>query len=108
MSRLFYHSAKKFIENTKNWGFAGPALLSFSILNVKGYELDFVYMYEPYRHTKTADRQHFVPPEAWIEEIDTVDIDSIIRPLLDTLWQAFGVERCLDFDDKTGKFAPRQ
>lgn len=108
MSEFFYSSAKMFIEKVKSWGFSGPALLGFSILNVKGYELWVGGGYNPYIRPVMADRQHLVPSEVWIDDIDTVDIDSVIRPLLDTLWQAFGVERCLDFDDKTGRFAPRR
>jgi len=105
MSMFYYQSMHRFTEAVKSLKLSGPGLLGLSILNVKGYELVIS------RHNsshKTVDRQHLVPSEVWIEDIDTIDIDSVIRPLLDTLWQAFGVERCLDFDEATGKFKPRQ
>ncbi len=112
MSVFFYYSIIKFIKSVRLWGFSGPALLGVSIVNVKDYELEIGNSFRPSRHPKKSDRQHLVPSDVWIEDIETVDddglIDNVIRPLLDTLWQAFGVERCLDFDDKTGKFAPRQ
>lgn len=111
MSKFFYNSLKCRIENLKSLSFSGPALFGLGILNVKGYKLhiEIDTLHDLYhRSSKTADHQHLVPSEVWIEDIETVDIESVIRPLLDTLWQAFGVERCLDFDDKTGKFAPRQ
>lgn len=112
MSVFFYYSIIKFIKSLKFWGFSGPALLGFSILNVKDCELEIGNSFRPSRHPKKSDRQHLVPSDVWIEDIETVDddglIDNVIRPLLDTLWQAFGVERCLDFDDATGKFKPRQ
>lgn len=59
------------------------------------------------RHLKKANRPHLAT-DLWIEDIDSFDIDSAIRPLLDMLWQTFGYERCPYFDDVTGKFAPRQ
>jgi hypothetical protein len=108
LSRFFYQSAKKSLEKVKSWGFTGPSLLGFSILNVKDYELEVGDINDPFRLPSAADRPHLTPSEVWIEDIDTVDIDSVIRPLLDTLWQAFGIERCPYFDDVTGKFAPRQ
>lgn len=112
MSEFFYYSTKIFVEKIKRWGFSGPVLFGFSILNVKDYEFGVGGGYNPYIRPKEADRQHLVPSEVWIEDIEAVDdddlIDNVIRPLLDTLWQAFGVERCLDFDSKTGKFVPRQ
>lgn len=106
MSKFFHYSITKFLASAKKWGFAGPAVLSVAILNVKGYELGIGDSF--YRFSRaSADRPHFVPPDVWIEDLDAIDIDSAIRPLLDTLWQAFGAERCLDFDDLSGAFAPR-
>jgi hypothetical protein len=107
MSNFFYHSIKKFLDAAKTWGFAGPAVLSVAILNVKGYELGIGDSYHRFSRAM-ADRQHLIPPDLWIEDIDSVDIDTAVRPLLDTLWQAFGAVRCLDFDDVTGTFAPRR
>jgi len=112
MSVFFYYSIIKFINSFKSWGFSGPALLGVSIVNVKDYELEIGNRFRPPRHPKKADRQRLIPSEVWIEDVDAIDIDgiidSVIRPLLDTLWQAFGIEHCPYFDDATGKFAPRQ
>lgn len=107
MSKFFYFWIKKFLESTKNWGFSGPAVLSVAILNVKGYELGIGETFHRFSYAR-ADRPHLIPPDLWIEDIDSVDINDAIRPLLDTLWQAFGAERCLDFDDATGVFSPRR
>ena len=105
MSKFYYQSMNMFSEAVKSLELSGPGLLGLSVFNVKGYEL---VIDRHNRSHKMADRQHLVPSEVWIEDIENVDIGSVIRPLLDTLWQAFGIERCLDFDDKTGKFAPRR
>lgn len=106
MTNFVYHTTKSFLNAARRWGFAGPAILSVSIVNVKGYELSIGDVF--YRHRRTtADRPHLVPAEVWIEDIETVRLDEIIRSQLDTLWQAFGLERCLDFQEETGAFAPR-
>jgi len=104
MYEFFYCSIIKFMKSVKSWGFAGPAFLGVSVMNVKGYELQTHNKFRLSRHPKKVDRQHLIPSEVWIEDIDAVDIDSIIRPLLDTMWQAFGFERCFDYND-SGAFA---
>lgn len=106
MSKFFYYSIKRYLTSLKAWGFAGPAVLNVAILNVKGFELGIGDMFHRFSRA-TADRPHLIPPELWIEDIDSISIDEAMRPLLDNLWQAFGAERCLDFDEKTGVFAPR-
>jgi hypothetical protein len=55
-----------------------------------------------------SDRPHLVLPEVWIENLDTADIDGAVLPLMDMLWQTFGVERCLDFDATTGAYSTRR
>jgi len=51
--------------------------------------------------TELADRADFVIPENWMERIEAVsDIDEIVRPTLDVLYQSFDVERCYECDDK--------
>jgi len=107
MSKFFYNSIKTFLASAKNWGFAGPAVLSVAVLNVKGYELGIGDSFHQFSRA-SSDRSHLIVPEVWIDDIDSADIDGSVRPLLDMLWQAFGAERCLDFDEKTGLFAPRQ
>ena len=105
ISNYYYQSMKMFAGVMRTLEFSGPALFGLSILKVEGHEL---VINNAQTSHKKADRQHLVPSEVWIEDIDTVDIDSVIRPLLDTLWQAFGIEHCPYFDDATGKFAPRR
>jgi hypothetical protein len=107
MSKFFYSSATKFIAAAKSWGFGGPALLGVAILNVQGYELGIGNVFHPFSRA-TADRPHLIPPEVWIDNLDTVNVDDALRPSLDVLWQAFGLERCLDFDAETGAFSPRR
>ncbi|BBB68540.1 hypothetical protein UNDYM_4287 [Undibacterium sp. YM2] len=106
MSNFFYNSFRTFLASAKNWGFSGPAVLSVAILNVKGYELGIGNNFLPF-NPAIADRPHLITPEVWIADIASDDLDNLIRPVLDMLWQAFNFERCLDFDPASGAFRPR-
>lgn len=107
MSKFFHWSASKFIRSAKKWGLGGPALMGIAILNVQGYELAIGDVFHRFSRA-TADRPHLIPPEVWIDDIDTVSIDDALRPSVDVLWQAFGLERCLDFDAQSGAYSPRR
>lgn len=105
MTKFFRERTETFIAAAKEWGLAGPAILSYSILNVEGYELA-TGAQSPRRKKLESDRPHLVVPELWIDNLESVEIDQIVRPLLDILWQGFGLERCLDFDAVSGVFKP--
>ena len=107
MSKFFHSSVGIFMQSAKRWSFAGPAVLSIAVLHVEGYKLSIGDVFHPFSQA-VSDRSHLVLPEVWIENLDTADIDSTVRPLMDMLWQAFGVERCLDFDATTGAYSPRR
>ena len=107
MSRFFYQSATNFIARAKGWGFGGPALLGIAVLNVQGFELGIDDAFHPFSRA-TADRPNLIPPEVWIENLESVNVDDALRPSLDVLWQAFGLERCFDFDGTTGSYNPRR
>ncbi len=105
-TKFFRERTETFISAAKDWGMVGPAVLSYGLLNVNGYELatstHFFLRAKP-----ESDRPHLVAPELWIDSLESVGIDQIVRPLLDILWQGFGLERCLDFDAKTGDYRPQ-
>lgn len=105
MAKFISDSASKFIEHARVWGFAGPAVLSIAVLHVEGYELGREGM-RGYGQT-FADRPHLPLPEVWIEDIDNLDRSATIVPLLDTLWQAFGVTGCQYIDHTTGALIPK-
>ena len=107
MSKFFHNSVDTFMQSAKRWGFAGPAVLSIAVLHVEGYELGIGDVFHRFSQA-VSDRPHLVLPEVWIENLDTADIDGAIRPMMDMLWQAFGVERCLDFDVTTGAYSLRR
>lgn len=105
MTKFFRERTETFISVAKDWGLVGPAILSYSLLNVEGYELAISTRYF-LRQKPESDRPHLVVPELWIESLESVEIDQIVRPLLDILCQGFGQERCLDFDAISGEYKP--
>lgn len=106
LTKFIHSSATNFISSLKKWGFSGPALMSIALLNTKGYELGIGDVFHPFSRA-TSDRAHLIPPPTWINSIDATTVDAVVRPALDILWQAFGVERCLDFNESTGAYSPR-
>ena len=87
----------KFLAAAKAWGIDGPAIAAAALLDVHGWP--FAYDSRGYMSAfNSADRPHLILPEVWIDDIFTAQIDSIARPILDTLWQAFDLERCGFYD----------
>lgn len=104
VTTFFRDTILKFIQEGKSFGFTGPAVIGVSLLFVDGYELGLQSaLNSGYR--PIADRDHLILPEVWLDSIDVEDPDSVVRPLLDMLWQSFGVERCHSYD-KQGNRAP--
>ena len=96
ISDLIRDSLIKFFEATKRWNIAGPAIAAAALLNIDG----FLFV-PPGRYTRKAksDRPNLVLPEVWIDQLAAInDPDEFARPLLDMLWQAFGIERCMYYN----------
>ena len=103
----FYRDAYiKFLAAAKQFNLSGPAILTAAMLNVEGYEFAVGTVFNTLNQAY-ADRTHLVLPESWLDSVDNVsDIDSQVRPMLDVLWQAFGVERCMEYTS-AGEWKPR-
>jgi hypothetical protein len=101
-SAFFRSSTEAMLKVAKQEGFSGPAIFSYALMHVMGYSLAG----DSLRGSYPSDREHLVAPEVWIDNLETAVADDIARPLLDTLWQGFGLERCLDYDE-TGVYKPR-
>jgi hypothetical protein len=94
ISGFIRDSIQKFITAAVQWNISGPAIIAASLLNVGEYSFAFQGRYQVTQQN-AADRMNMILPEIWIEQLGNVqDIDSIARPLLDTLWQAFDLEAC--------------
>jgi Schlafen, AlbA_2 len=83
-------------------GISGPAVIGVAFLFVEGYD----FPVSKYENPARADREHLVLEEVWIENLDSIEmVDSIARPILNTLWQAFGLPACTYYDAE-GKWTP--
>lgn len=86
-------------------GFNGPMIYALALLNVGGAKMatDWVFFEKP-----TADRDDLHLPEALVMDMDAIgeDVDAVARPILNTLWQGFGVAACDRYDPDTGQFRP--
>jgi Putative DNA-binding domain len=89
------------IQLAKTQELSGPALVSVSIHHVQNHE--FVLDRHFVRAIPSSDSGSIVCPQVWIENLETVNPEDVIRESLNILWQAFGLERCGDFDKDTGK-----
>lgn len=79
-------------------GFPGPAVLGVSLLRVANVRLGLGDRYAQYI-APTADRRSLLVPETWMPALDGLtDVDSVVRPILDILWQCFDEPRCLEYD----------
>jgi len=84
-------------------GRAGPAIVAFSILRVNGWHMAL----NTQSVARPPDRPDLVFPEAWIDDIEALpDVDDIVKPILDLLWQAYGHPMCNYY--REGKWAPRR
>lgn len=97
ISKFIRDAVDKFLAISRNLGFAGPAIAGAALLTTCDY--DFALPPEHFDHGARADRDDIVLPEVWIDAIESApNIDSVVRPMLDVLWQAFDVERCYHYD----------
>ena len=106
MSNWFRERSSTILSLAKDFGLSGPAVVSFSMLHVEEYELT-TDAFSRRRAFAKPDRPHLIAPEVWIDNLESATVDSFARPLLDTLWQGFGMERCMDYDQSTGVYKPQ-
>lgn len=106
MTKWFRERSATILALAKDSGLSGPAVVSFSMLHVENHELT-IDAFLPRRGYSGPDRAHLVAPEVWIDSLESANVDDFVRPLLDTLWQGFGLERCLDYDAVSGNYNPR-
>lgn len=107
VSAFFREAIAGFISSAQSFDFAGPAVVSAALLFVGDHEFGLGNQYYSFNNA-ISDRQHLIFPEAWLDSIDTVaDADVVVRPMLDVLWQSFGLECCHDYNEN-GVWAPRR
>lgn len=96
----------KFIDALRSWNINGPALLSVALVDVGEYQLAYQNAYSV-TSISGADRPNLILPEVWIPRVEAVDnADTLVQPLLDIMWQSFGLQRC-EFFGPDGKWMPQ-
>lgn len=84
------------------WGISGPAIFGVSLLGVSDCALPNGIF--SYTQNSVTDRPNLILQPQWIDDLISVDVDRLIQPVMDTLWQAFNIERCPYFDVATGEY----
>jgi len=103
ISGLVRTALATFLAAAQRWNIAGPAVAAIALLDTAGFRFAYQFRSGATR-TAVSDRANLILPEVWVEQLESADDpDVFARPLLDTLWQAFGLERCL-FYDQNGRW----
>lgn len=82
-----------------------PIFVFLTLLGVKGYSMSVDRFKFPTRRSHTIDRDILLLPEIIIESYD-VSAEKKLRPMFDSIWNACGFPRSLNYNDK-GEWAPR-
>ena len=83
-----------------------PLVVMMSLFGVKGLKLGVGPRQGLGRDLVPLDRDHLLLPETHVETFGR-DIDAILKPVFDIVWNAFGFERCQNYD-ASGKWRPPQ
>jgi hypothetical protein len=106
LAHFFHEAIGKALATPARFGVGGGAFIGISLLDAAGHTLGVGQMFNLY-HKAVSDRPDLVLPERWVESIDEFKIDDVAKPLLDMLWQCFGLERCSYYDD-AGVWVPNR
>jgi len=78
-----------------------PVFIFLTLLGVKGYSMSYDRGMSPIERVHKIDRDILLLPEIFIESYDAI-AEDILRPCFDSIWNACGFPRSLNYDD-TGK-----
>jgi hypothetical protein len=96
IATLVVEAVTRFLGAASKLGLSGPAVFGAALVDLGDYTFG-TRSWEPAR----ADRSHLVLPEIWVEHAEAVqNPEAIWRPICDTLWQCFDLERCDEFDPR--------
>lgn len=97
-------AASNYLQALKELGLTPPVYIFLSCLGVAGYRLGVNVWRDRIEGRKFADRDALVIPEVMVEDWPD-DVAGALRPAFDVLWNAFGYERSLNYD-QNGRWAP--
>jgi len=109
IAKFFRTAVQKQIAACPDLGVFGPAVLRCALMHTTDYKLGVGNDIWG-RGVADTDRPHLVLPDIWVNDVSEIraerDLDDLVRPAMDILWQAFDVDRCLEFD-LAGNWMPR-
>jgi hypothetical protein len=107
VTAFFRDALAKLLGAMRSEGIAGPGIARLALLDVSAYEFGVGTRYWS-RAPAFSDRPDLVLPEVWIDDLSVPrNVDELCRPLMDILWQSFGVDRCLEYTPE-GAWQPRR
>lgn len=100
--RLVKGTLDMYIKLAATLGVSGPAVISLALVHGMGRKLE-VDFHGRVSSARAGEGAH-VFPEVFVDDISSASmpIDILMRPMIDVLYQSFGVPRCYNFDKVTG------
>lgn len=90
-------SLKIYLDLIKELGINMPVVVFLSLIGVKGYRM---YLGQgQWDDNYAIDRDTLQPTETMVESYD-IEAKDILRPMFDMIWNACGLERSYNFDEK--------
>lgn len=89
---------KQYINFFEMMNIQYPIFLFLTILNAKGYKINFKNNFPINYDQMTLDRNTLFFPEIIIEKKEIIP-ELLLKPLFDSLWNAFGYDKCLNYDE---------
>lgn len=86
-----------YLRSYQELGIEPPVFVFLTFLGIKEYSL--LVNQRTFRQTHTIDRDLIQLPEITIEMYD-VNAQTILRPLFDMVWNAWGYDRCFNYNDE--------
>ena len=98
-------SLRTYLEILRGLSVPTPLVVMVSVLGARGSYISTTYRHT-WRDVVPADCEALLLPERMIEDY-AADLPTVLRPILDALWNAAGFDRCLNYDEK-GNWSPRE
>ncbi len=97
-------ACKNLVGFQKVIGIEPPILVYLSMIGVKDYQMGLnqstKFRNRRYPWARNIDRESLLFPEVIIENYEGVDFSKILHPVFDTLWNAAGWPKSLNYDDQ--------
>lgn len=98
--RDLLNSLERYMMLLAHLGVEGPVYVALSLLNVRGYKMATNTVRAS--AIREVDRDDLVVPEVMAEgaRLDRPQIESLMQPVFDQVWNACGLARSMNFDNR--------